>query len=168
MLRCTSKSNLIFPVVFMWSFHVRLSSKCAPKDFMLAFLCNSTLHILSIGRARSRLSFWLFFLGNKAEGWISKRVFQENKARQIFRITNIFYPLIHTRACAYQGVKNVHDVKNVPYLENLTCFVFLKHLLRDSPFGLITDVLWDRKNTDFFALSDNLFALSHSFIFLQI
>ena len=31
-------------------------------------------------------------LGNKAKGWISKRVFQENKARQIFQKTNIPYP----------------------------------------------------------------------------
>ena len=30
--------------------------------------------------------------GNKAKGRISKRVFQENKARQVFRKTNIFYP----------------------------------------------------------------------------
>ena len=28
-------------------------------------------------------------VGNKAKGRISKRVFQENKARQIFRKTNI-------------------------------------------------------------------------------
>ena len=33
-------------------------------------------------------------VGNKAKGLISKRVFQENKARQIFRKTNISYPLI--------------------------------------------------------------------------
>ena len=32
-------------------------------------------------------------VGNKAKGWISKRVFLENKARQIFRKTNISYPL---------------------------------------------------------------------------
>ena len=31
-------------------------------------------------------------VGNKANGRISKRVFQENKARQIFRKTNISYP----------------------------------------------------------------------------
>ena len=37
-----------------------------------------------------------YFVGNKAEGRISKRVFQENKVRQIFRKTNIFYPLIRT------------------------------------------------------------------------
>ena len=36
-------------------------------------------------------------VGNKTKGWISKRVFQENKARQIFCKTNISYPLIRTR-----------------------------------------------------------------------
>ena len=40
-------------------------------------------------------------VGNKAKGRISKRVFQENKARQIFRKTNISYPLIRTR-CVYR------------------------------------------------------------------
>ena len=32
------------------------------------------------------------FVGNKAKGRISKRVFEENKERQIFRKTNIFLP----------------------------------------------------------------------------
>ena len=36
------------------------------------------------------------FVGNKTKGRISKRLFQENKARQIFRKRNISYPLIHT------------------------------------------------------------------------
>ena len=36
------------------------------------------------------------YAGNKAKGRISKRVFQENKARQIFRKTNISYSLIRT------------------------------------------------------------------------
>ena len=35
-------------------------------------------------------------VGNKAKGRISKRVFQENKARQIFRKTKISYPSIRT------------------------------------------------------------------------
>ena len=35
-------------------------------------------------------------VGNKAKGQISKRVFQENKAHQIFRKTNISHPLIRT------------------------------------------------------------------------
>ena len=33
------------------------------------------------------------FVGNKAKGRIRKRVFQEKKARRIFRKTNIFYPV---------------------------------------------------------------------------
>ena len=46
------------------------------------------------------ITFWLFsleFVGNKAKGRISERVFQENKARQIFRKTNISFLLIRTR-----------------------------------------------------------------------
>ena len=39
----------------------------------------------------------LHLVGNKANGRISKRVFQENKARQIFQKKNISYPLIRTR-----------------------------------------------------------------------
>ena len=74
------------------------------------------------------------FVGNKAKGRISKRVFQENEARQIFWKTNISYPLIRTLTCAYQGVRNVC------FSENLACFVFLKHPFWDSPFCLITDV----------------------------
>ena len=38
-------------------------------------------------------------VGNKAKVQISKRVFQETKARQNFRKTNISYALIRTRAC---------------------------------------------------------------------
>ena len=72
-------------------------------------------------------------VGNKAKGRISKRVFQENKACQIFRKTNISYPLIRTRTCGYQGVRNVC------FSENLACFVFLKHPFWDSPFCLMTD-----------------------------
>ena len=50
--------------------------------------------------------FNLVFIGNKAKGPISKRVLRENKARQIFRKTNIFYPLI--RNCiSIKGLKNV-------------------------------------------------------------
>ena len=51
--------------------------------------------------------------GKKAKGWISKRVFQENKARQIFSKTNISYPLIRTRACAYEEVRNIRFSENL-------------------------------------------------------
>ena len=45
----------------------------------------------------SKLFLELEIVGNKAKGRILKRVFQENKARQIFRKTNSSYPLIRTR-----------------------------------------------------------------------
>ena len=47
-------------------------------------------------------------VGNKAKGRISERVFQENKACQIFRKTNISHPVILPRTCRYQGVRNIH------------------------------------------------------------
>ena len=56
-----------------------------------------------------------------------------SKARQIFRKTNISYPLIRTRKCAYQGVRNVR------FSENLACSAFLLPPFWDSPFCLITD-----------------------------
>ena len=65
------------------------------------------------------------FVGNKAKGRISKRVFQGNKARQIFRKTNISYPLIHKRI---SRISDAHQwVRNVRYSENLACFVSLEH-----------------------------------------
>ena len=59
------------------------------------------------------------FVSNKVKGRISKRLLQKNKAHQIFRLTNISYPLIRIRTCAYQGVRNVR------FSKNLVCFVFL-------------------------------------------
>ena len=67
---------------------------------------------------------------NKANGRISKRVFQENKVRQIFWKTNISNPLIPTRTCAYQGVRNVI------FSKSLTSLLFLKHPFGDSPFAV--------------------------------
>ena len=60
---------------------------------------------------------------------------QENKAHQIFRKTNISYPLIRTRTCAYQEVRNVH------FSENLAGFVLLQRSCWDSPFCFITNEL---------------------------
>ena len=76
-----------------------------------------------------------YIVDNKAKGRTSKRGFQENIARQIFQKRNISYPLIRTPTGAYQGARNV------PFSENLACFVFLKHLFWDSPFCLITDAM---------------------------
>ena len=94
----------------------------------------------SFGKSWGKLYRKCIIVGNKVKGRVSKRVFQENKARQIFRKTNISYPLIRTRTCAYQGVRNV------PFSENLTCFVFLKHPFWGSPSCLITDVILDNKS----------------------
>ena len=60
-------------------------------------------------------------VGNKAKGRISKWVFQKSKACQNFRKTNISYPLIRTRTCVYQGVRNVC------FSEISECFAFLEH-----------------------------------------
>ena len=86
---------------------------------------------------------WVFFVGNKAKGRISKRKFQENKARQIFSKTNISYPLMHTRTCAYQGVRNVC------FFGKFGVLFFLKHLFWDLPFCVITDDFCRRSFNDY-------------------
>ena len=103
--------------------------------WLVIYLVCGTIKIIT---AKSRLQNqlrWPIIVGNKSKGRISKRVFQENKAHQIFRKTNISYPLIRTLTTTYQGVRNVR------YSENLASFVFMKHPFWDSPFCLITDVM---------------------------
>ena len=82
------------------------------------------LHGLSKDNIEIKVLTSLFknsIVGNKAKGRISKRVFQERKARQHFQKTNISYPMIRTPTCAYQ------EVRNVSFSEILPCFAFLKH-----------------------------------------
>ena len=57
-------------------------------------------------------------VGTNAKGRISKRVFQENKARQIFRITNISYPLIRTRMCFCLITKELMQIKMASPLQS--------------------------------------------------
>ena len=64
----------------------------------------------------------------------------KNTKHAKFSEKHISNPLIRTRTCAYQGVRNVR------FLENLACFVFLKQPFWDSPFRLITDELSTHKN----------------------
>ena len=52
-------------------------------------------------------------VGDKTNGWISKRVFQENKARQISRKTHCSYPLIRTRI----SLKTVLRSALLPYYQ---------------------------------------------------
>ena len=60
-------------------------------------------------------NIWELIIGRvicEAKGWISKRVFQENKARQIFRKTNISYRLIRTRYVSNMSLSNVFSNRN--------------------------------------------------------
>ena len=59
------------------------------------------------------------FVGNKAKGRISKRVFHENKAHQIFQKMNISYPLIRARTCDHQGGKKCYFFRTFDVL----CFL---------------------------------------------
>ena len=90
-------------------------------------------------------------------------MFQENKARQIFRKTNISSPLIRTRTSAYQWKScvrvRIRGVRNVRFSKNLTFLVFFKHPFWDSPFCLITEelsvilyVLWALPEEKFLSL----------------
>ena len=81
------------------------------------------------------------YVGNKAKGRISKRVFQENKARQIFRKKDISYPLIRKH-------KNEHFLP--PDTQTYVCVSWGKKCsffgkfgvlcFLETPFCLITDV----------------------------
>ena len=113
--------------IFIWTRKYREIFKFALVYFKLC-LCVRFFDLVYC----SSLYSIVYFVGNTAKGRISKRVFQENKARQIFQKTNISYPLIRTRTSAYQGVKMF------VFSENLTCFAFLKLRFWNSPFCLIT------------------------------
>ena len=72
--------------------------------------------------------YYFDFVGNKVKGQISKWVFQENKACQIFRKTNISYFLIRSKKCPFFGKFDV--------------LCFLETPFWDSPFCRITDDFW--------------------------
>ena len=74
------------------------------------------------------------FVGNKKKGRISKPRKQESKARQIFRKTDISDPLMRTRMCAYQVVRNVLLTKNFLLVASVLRFTFLRYYRR---FGVV-------------------------------
>ena len=75
-------------------------------------------NISSVEKSHIRVRFkQKYTVGNKAKGRISKRIFQEEKARQVSRKRNISYALIRTRT----------RVENVRFSKNWACFVFFKH-----------------------------------------
>ena len=111
------------------------------KPSLLVCLCVRFMPfiILSIGNETRNISSTRYIdqddlVCNKPKGRISKRVFQENKARQIFPKNENFSPS-DTHTYVYQGVRNVR------FSENLACFVFLNHRFDIRPFGLLPNTL---------------------------
>ena len=73
--------------------------------------------------------------GIRQKGEFQKGGNKNAKQAKFSEKKNISYPLICTRACTYQRVRNIS------FSENLGRFVFLLPPSWDSPFCLITDEL---------------------------
>ena len=99
---------IVTPSIFTLYKHTWWSSNTSWKQHMVRVLetksdFNNLSYIPNLAFLSAVLCLIsLVVVGNKAKGRISKRVFQENKARQIFRKTNIFYPQIRTRTWLYK------------------------------------------------------------------
>ena len=66
-------------------------------------------NFLSFFESKRCDNFHYHFAGNTAKGQISKRAFQENKERQIFWKTTIFYPMIGTPPSTHCTI-TIHDL----------------------------------------------------------
>ena len=91
------------------------------------------------------------FVGNKVKRRISKRVFQENKARQIFQKTNISYTLIRKRTflTPLYAQMCVSGGKKCSFLGKFDLLYFFENLVWDSVFWLITDNFsYSKQNTE--------------------
>ena len=87
-------------------------------------------------RQKFNLSFSLF-VGNKAKGQISKRVFPENKAHQIFRKTNMSY------VCVWDVCEHVLHVLHDILLMNITLDTGLTLIYQNQNFSLTSNKLCD-------------------------
>ena len=115
-LRCNPFCGRCCLLMLSFSMH----SNCKAKSVYYEYVSLSLLFQHHVASLVSTIPFCNLEVVSTKER-ISKRVFQENQASQIFRKTNISYPLIRAHACAYRGVRNVD------FSENLAYFVFLKH-----------------------------------------
>ena len=71
----------------------------------------------------------LKFVGNKAKKANLKTGVSRKQSTPNFPKNEHFLPFEHfLRTCAHHGVRNVR------FMENLVCFIFLKHPFRDSTF----------------------------------
>ena len=103
------------------------------KIFFSKSYFSSSFYVLTGNCILFCLLFLSHFVRNKAEGRISKRVFQENKASQIF-----------PRMCAHQGVRNVS------FSENFVCLLFLKiPVLRFVLLPYYRRLIWSHKPSPF-------------------
>ena len=93
--------------------------------------------MLTIFTGTNRDYLLMHTVSNNAEGRISKRVFQENKTRQIFRKTNIFYLLIRTR------------IKNIPFSEIWRALFSWNTRFEIRPSALLLTILF----TNFLAMN---------------
>ena len=73
--------------------------------YIVAWMFDNCFHTFTVcvlvsyfTKERCLLGFW-YFVGINAKRWISKRVLQENKVRQVIRKTNMTYPSKHTYVC---------------------------------------------------------------------
>ena len=83
---------------------LKLFHKKVPK--LILKIIDRYLTYLNISYICGRLGS-NYIVGNQANEWISKRLLQENKARQISEKTNISLFWNHTYVRVYQGVKTV-------------------------------------------------------------
>ena len=89
----------------------------------------ASIWLICLNKTNSDENIAAVIVGNKAKQRIPKRVFQENKASQIFRKTNLSYPPLRRRTyvCVSGG-------KKCSFFGKLACFVFLKLPFWDSPY----------------------------------
>ena len=81
-------------------------------------------------------NYFYKFVGNKAKGESQSGCFKKTKHAKFSEKRTFVTPwYAYVRTCTY------HRVRNVCFLENLACFIFLKQPFWDSPFCLITDEL---------------------------
>ena len=97
--------------IFLWV------TKALSRAYSATYCIASAMKIMLVAPElylrELHLLYWIIFISwkflivdGKAKRRISKRVFQENKAHQIFRKRNISYPLIPTRVPRKQSMPN--------------------------------------------------------------
>ena len=101
-----------------------------PVSLVLVVIVVSNCHLYTRKSCVVKVSLNSSIITQKGE---SQNGCLKKTARQIFQKTNMSYPVMGIRTCACQGVRNIC------FLENLACFIFLKHPFWDLPFCLITN-----------------------------